>query len=129
MPPTVPVVEIAGRFEEMIDVLIRTPFGPRNVPSQRVSAWPDIIRSFWEAYGRDAAPAPRVRPTPAQQDRCDQAAAWLLWLDDEQRRLILLRAAKVRWRFIEAELGITRKYLHHRWFRALEQIAGRLGSE
>ena len=62
------------------------------------------------------------------QDRCDQAAGWLLWLDDEQRRLVLLRAAKVRWRFVEPEFGITRKHLHHRWFRALKRIADRLAA-
>lgn len=52
----------------------------------KTTAWPDLVRNFWESYGTEGAQerlklSVRPKPTPHQVDEMDRVAGWLatLW--------------------------------------------------
>lgn len=61
--------------------------------------WPEIIRSFWEAYGQSGAKA-TVQLTSSQISEYNQAILWLQWLTKEQQQLVWARANGFSWRKI-----------------------------
>ncbi len=117
--------EIEDRFEEAAQTLRRLP--DKNRPGGYGSAWPQIIRDTREAYGYDSASMPRLAPGPAQISRMEECFQWLMWLDDEDdRRIVWLRAERIRWRPICYRVGLSRAAAWRRWAAALILISKRL---
>jgi hypothetical protein len=107
---------VAERLEEAADVLARLP--EERVPGL-YDLWPKMIGPI-SARPRPAAPAPEAI------DRTDEALAWLMWLDPEERQLVWLRAEGLPWKWITRQLGIGRTTGWQRWTTALLKIVVRL---
>jgi len=71
----------------------------------------------------------RVSPSAAAITRLEQTTDWILWIDEDERRLVWLRAARVRWKLICMEIGCDRTTAWRRWQVALTKIASRLNAE
>ena len=118
---------VEDRLEEAADTLRRLPDGQK--PQTHMSAWPAVLRDFWEVYGQER---PRLRlppPHPAAIDRLDQTLAWLAWLETDEVRLVWLRAERVRWKAICWRFGVSRTTAWRNWVAALVKIAARLNAE
>lgn len=111
---------VEARIEEAADTL-------RRLPEQRLqtcrSTWPPIIRDFWEVYGAEPARL-RLGPPPAAAiDRMDAALEWLRWLEQDDARIVWLRACGVRWKVIAWRMGVCRNKAWRTWVAALMAIA------
>ena len=114
---------VADALEEAAQTLRRLP--PVRVRGY-VSAWPPVIREFWEAFGWHE---PQVRlgpPAPDAIDRMDEVLRWLLILEPDEVRLVWLRAQGVRWKVIAHRYRIDRSTAWRHWSYALIKIAGQL---
>jgi len=116
---------VAGRLAEAADTL-------RRLPAVKVqgyfSAWPPIVRDFWEAFGWNDAEVRLGPPTPKAIDRMDETIEWFKWLEPDETKLIWLRAEGVRWKLICARFRIGRTTAWYRWSGALAKIAARLNA-
>ena len=115
---------VADHFEEAIRTLRKLP--PVKVPGY-FTTWPQIVRTRQEVAAMEAIPM-RVSPSAAAITRLEQTTDWILWIDEDERRLVWLRAARVRWKLICMELGCDRTTAWRRWQVALTKIASRLNA-
>jgi Domain of unknown function (DUF6362) len=109
---------VAARLAEAADVLAR-------LPEDRVRGFYDLWASIVGAPCRASSPAAAM---PDAIDRMDEALGWLCWLDDEERRLVWLRAEGLPWKRITQRLGIGRTTAWQRWTTALLKISVRLNA-
>ncbi len=119
------VTDIADRFEEAVYTL-------KRMPSVRVqgyfNAWPEIVRTVMEQLQADKLPL-RLGPPPADAiSRMEETINWVFWLDEDERRLVWLKAYKVQNRQICARLGCGRTKVWQMWCAALLKIATRLNA-
>ncbi len=117
---------VAVYLEEAADTLRRLP--PVKVRGY-VSAWPPVLRDFWEAYGREEV---QVRPGPPSAkaiDQMDRTLLWLRWLDRDESRLVWRRACRRPWKAITYEFGCDRTTAWRRWTYAMITIATRLNAQ
>jgi len=107
--------------------------GPQAVRS----CMPEPVRTAVEAYGYDgvARASVRVRPDAAAITRMDRVLGWLLWINDEDDRLIVAGTALgLSLRAVAYALaGAGRRYCSHETCRkrekaVLDAIAERLNS-
>jgi hypothetical protein len=91
--------EVKGRLAEAAQVLRGLSLGNRDFPVRLAASWPDVVRQGIGAYGYVASS--RRPPPPAAISRADEAILWLIWLDDEARRIVWARASKIPWRRLE----------------------------
>lgn len=117
---------VAERLEEAAETL-------RRLPAAKVqgyfSAWPPVVRDFWEAFGWETAQVRLGPPTPGAIDRMDEALAWLRWLEPDTARILWLRACGVRWKLITWRMGIGRTKAWQIWIGGLATIAVRLDTD
>ncbi len=59
----------------------------------------------------------------------EQTFDWVLWIGEDERRLIWWRAARRPWKEISGELGVDRTTAWRRWQMALAKIADRLNHQ
>ena len=120
------VTDVADRFEEAAYTLKRLP--PVRVQGY-VNAWPEVVRTVMEQLQADRLP---VRPGPPQPDaisRMEETLHWIFWLDNEdERRLIWLRAERVKWKRICWQFGCGRTKAWQMWTYALLKIVTRLNA-
>lgn len=111
--------QIAQRFEEAA-------FTAHDLPPVRVqgyfNTWPSIVRKSWEAYA-DEERAIRVTPSPDAVDRMLETMRWVLWLEEEQRHLVWMRAERHDWKTISRRFGCDRTTAWRRWQKALQRVA------
>jgi hypothetical protein len=119
-------VELADRFEEMVDVLNRM---PSVVRKQKMIHWPDYPNDPNQAYGYNDYTISRPKPSGEQIDRCDQALLWLLYLDKPQKELIWARASKFSWRKIAMYLGCNKDTAKLKWTVILMELIEKLKNE
>ncbi len=127
MKPTVrdyEITEIASRFEQAVYTLRRLP----PVKARGFfSTWPAIVRTAEEILHGEPDQYRMGPPTPEAITRMDETFNWIFLLDnEEERRLVWLRGAKVPWRAICTEMGCCRTTAYHIWRIALVKIAFRL---
>ena len=67
--------------------LPRCAVGPRTPRS----GWPQVVRSYWECYGREAARSPRLAATARQIDWLDTLLAAIWRLRTADRAVLLMR--------------------------------------
>ncbi len=117
---------VAARLEEAAEVMKRLPM---SSPRQCQSSWPPIVQQFWEAYGWNDAEVRLGPPLPDAISRMDEALQWLRWLDQEETKLVWLRAERVQWKVLMRRFGGCRTTIWSRWTSALLQISTRLKSQ
>ncbi len=121
------VTDVTDRFEEAAYTLRRMP--PVRVQGY-VSTWPDIVRTAMEQLQQDRLP---MRLGPPQADaisRMEETIQWIFWLEDEdERRLIWLRAERVVWKRICWRIGCGRTKAWQMWTIALLRIVTRLNAK
>ncbi|MEE8124139.1 MAG: DUF6362 family protein [Alphaproteobacteria bacterium] len=93
--------EVRMRLEEAAETLKALRLSLRDVPSRRVTRWPDVVNDAVEAYGYGQAHVRPAAPSPAKISRADEAVQWLFWLSDEQRKIVWARACRITWRRLE----------------------------
>ncbi len=114
---------VAAYLEEAADTL-------KRLPEKRIqgyfSAWPPIVRDFWEAYGWDEAEARPGPPSARAIDRMDKTLDWLRWLERDEAKLVWERAGGRPWKYIAHDFQIDRTTAWRRWTYALITIATKL---
>ena len=116
--------DVADQFEEAVRTL-------RKLPAVKVrgffNTWPTICRSAREIAFMEPEPM-RIRPSTAAVTSLEQTSDWVLWIEEEERKLVWARAARVPWKQISGELGCDRTTAWRRWQIALTKIAARLNA-
>ena len=102
----------------------------RRLPNVKVqgyfSTWPTIIREPLEILQMEPEPL-RITPSMADITEMEEVLfVWLKWLEPEERRLVWLRAERVRWKLICARMGVGRTKAWEMYRRALARIAARV---
>ncbi len=102
----------------------------RRLPNVKVqgyfSTWPTIIREPLEILQMEPEPM-RLQPSTADITEMEEVLfVWLKWLEPEERRLVWLRAERVRWKLICGRFGIGRTKAWEMYRRALVSIAAKL---
>ncbi|MBF0171470.1 MAG: hypothetical protein HQK87_10370 [Nitrospinae bacterium] len=116
---------VADRLEEAASTLRRLPVAGLK-PREYGNSWPTVIHDAMEAYGWNEAVAPLGPPSAEAITRMDEAMEWLRWLDQEQVRLVWLRATRIPWKLIEVRFACDRSTAWRKWTVALNRIASRL---
>lgn len=102
----------------------------RRLPNIKVqgyfSTWPTIIREPLEILQMEPEPL-RITPSMADITEMEEVLfVWLKWLEPEERRLVWLRAERVRWKLICGRFGVGRTKAWEMYRRALASIAAKL---
>ena len=119
---------VIDRLAEAAATLRALP-GATGRPSQRMTAWPEIVRATWEAFGlaRDTGyrsyRAPPAVPAAAAIDRADEAFAWLVALDRRAAAIVWLRACGFTWIKIAERCQMTERWARHLYLDAIGEIA------
>lgn len=116
---------VAERFLEAVQTARRLP--PVGVQGY-VNLWPAIVRQAWERYAAEETHR-HFPPSPLAITRMEESMRWVVWLAEEDRHLVWMRAEKQPWRNICARMGCDRTTAWRRWTRALESIVTRLNEE
>lgn len=116
---------VADRLEEAASTLKRL---PREGIQGYANAWPDVVYNAWELMRQEKGTL-KLGPPPADQiSRMEETIDWLFWLEDEERKLVWLRAEKVRWKVIAWKWGLDRGTVWRRWLMAVTKISVRLNT-
>ena len=120
------IEEVAARFEEAA-------YTGRRLPPVRVrgyfNTWPVIVRKEWETFAADEYVYRPLPPTPDAVDRMLEVMRWVLWLEEEQRHLVWMRAKRYGWREIGIRFACDRSTAWRRWQMALAKVALHLNLE
>ena len=95
------VERVAERFREAAETARRLP--PVRVQGY-FNTWPAILREPWESYAAEDG-LYRLPPDAATIERMEETMRWVLWLTEEQRHLVWLRAEERGCRTISRRLG------------------------
>ena len=118
------IAEISGRFQEAVRTLHRL---PRVSVKSYFNAWPQIIRTPNEILAAEVLPTRLGPPSTEKITRMEETIQWIFLLDDEdERRIVWLRAENVPWRKICERIGCGRTKAWQLWHTALLKIATRL---
>ncbi len=121
------VTDVAARFEEAAYTVRRLP--PVRVQGY-VSTWPPIVHTVMEQLQSDRKPLRLGPPAADAISRMEETIQWIFFLEDEdERRLIWLRAACVPWKLICRRMGCGRTKAWQLWTVALLKIVLRLNSK
>lgn len=116
-----------SEVEERLRSAVRT---LRRLPNVKVqgyfSTWPTIIREPLEILQMEPEPL-RITPSMADITEMEEVLfVWLKWIEPEERRLVWLRAERVRWKLICGRFGVGRTKAWEMYRRALASIATKL---
>lgn len=118
---------VAERFREAAETARRLP--PVRVQGY-FNVWPEIVREAWEAYGAEAGWSYRPPPPgPEAIERMLETMRWVLWLSEEERHLVWMRAERRPWKEICRRLCCDRITAWRRWQKALQVVADGLNGE
>ena len=110
--------KVADHFEEAVSTI-------RKLPAVKVqnyfNSWPDIKHTPNELSLMEVFPT-RLKATPDAISRLEETFEWMQWLTINERKLIWRRAAKVPWKIIYCELGISKSTARRKWTEALSKI-------
>ena len=120
------VTDIADRFEEAVKTLRRM---PPVIIKGYFNTWPPIVRTIVEQMQAEQEPLRRGPPSPEAISRMEETIQWIFLLEDEdERRLIWLRAERVHWKQICWRIGCGRTKAWQMWVMALLKIVTRLNA-
>jgi len=120
-------VSVARLTEEQIaERLIEAARTAHRLPPVKVqgyfNAWPAIKRMPWENLGAEPEPI-RIPPSPEAIERMLEVMHWMVWLEEEQRHLLWMRAERHPWRKICARMGCDRTTAWRRWKMVIASLA------
>ncbi|MBF0602158.1 MAG: hypothetical protein HQL07_00525 [Nitrospirae bacterium] len=118
---------VADRMEEAASTLRRLPMAGVK-PREYGNSWPSVIHDAKEAYGWNDAVVRIGQPSAEAITRMDEVMEWLRWLNQEQVKLVWLRATRIPWKLIEVRFAYDRSTAWRKWNIALNCIASRLKS-
>jgi Domain of unknown function (DUF6362) len=105
----------------------------RRLPPVRaqgfVTAWPPIVRNYWEAIGWDETEVRLGPPSAKAIDQMDRTLLWLRWLERDDQRIVWDRANHRVWKAIAHERHIDRSTAWRRWTYAMVTVAVRLNAQ
>lgn len=116
--------DVADQFEEAFRTLRKLP--PVTVQGY-FTTWPAIVRTSREIAAMEPQPM-RVWPSAAAITRLEQTFDWVLWIEEDERKLVWARAARRPWKQISVEHACDRTTAWRRWQLALTKIATRLNA-
>lgn len=119
------VTDIADRFEEAAQTLRRLP--PVKIQGYQ-NAWPEVVLTTMELLQSDKLPMRLGPPAADAISRMEETFDWIFWLEEDERRLIWLRAERVVWKKICWRFGCGRTKAWQMWCVALLKIATRLNA-
>ena len=120
------VTDVADRFEEAASTL-------RRLPAVHVQGYfnlmPEVIRTSVEIMQMEPEERRVGPPTAEAISRMEEVLDWIFYLEDEEeRRLVWLRAERVYWKQICWRLGCGRTKAWQMWTYALLKITTRLNT-
>lgn len=114
--------EVAERFREAAETA-------HCLPAVRVQGyfnlWPAFRRESWEGFA-DTERLLHLPPLPDAIDRMEETMRWVLWLEENERHLVWMRAEEWSWKDIARRFGCERTTAWRRWQRALVKVAEQL---
>ena len=116
--------DVADHFEEAFRTLRKL---PRAKVQGYFTTWPAIVRTSREIAAMEPQPM-RVWPSAAAITRLEQTFDWVLWIEEDERKLVWARAARRPWKQISVEHACDRTTAWRRWQLALTKIATRLNA-
>lgn len=120
------IEDVAARFAEAANT-------GRRLPPVRVqgyfTTWPAILRREWETLSADEKSHHHQPPSPASIDQMLETMRWTLWLEEEQRHLVWMRAKQCEWKDICRRFGCDRTTAWRRWHKALLIVAVSLNAK
>ncbi|MCH2548250.1 MAG: DUF6362 family protein [Alphaproteobacteria bacterium] len=120
------VTDVADRFEEAVKTLKRLP--PVKVQGY-FNTYPEVIRTSIEIMQSEKLPMRLGPPSAEAISRMEETLNWIFWLDDEDEcRLVWLKAERVRNKQICYRLGCGRTKVWQMWTFALLKIVTRLNA-
>ncbi|MCH8092939.1 MAG: hypothetical protein IIC57_11415, partial [Proteobacteria bacterium] len=120
--------EVRFRLEEAAETLKAQSLSIRDMPSGRVTAWPDVVHDAIVAYGYAPVRMRPAAPTPAKISRADEAVQWLFWLSDRERKIVWARACRISWRRLAAIDGRSHPTLRKIFAGGLDAILRNLNA-
>ena len=121
------VTDVADRFEEAVQTLHRL---PRVGVQGYFNAMPEVIRTAAETLQEEKLPMRLGPPSAEAISKMEEVLEWIWWLDDEdERRLVWLRAERVVWKRICWRLGCGRTKAWQMWTYSLLKIVTRLNTK
>lgn len=121
------VTDVADRFEEAAQTLHRL---PRVGVQGYFNAMPEVIRTAAETLQEEKLPMRLGPPSAEAISKMEEVLEWIWWLDDEdERRLVWLRAERVVWKRICWRLGCGRTKAWQMWTYSLLKIVTRLNTK
>ncbi len=116
--------DVANQFEEAIYTLKRM---PKAVNLGCRSNWPPMVMTMLEQLQQDKKPMRLGPPLPEAITRMEQTLTWVSWIENEdERKLIWLRATRTPWKMICARFGVSKTTAWNCWCDILEEIATHL---
>ena len=119
------IEDVAARFDEAVSTARRLP--PVRVQGY-FNCWPANKYMSWENIGAEM-PVCRFPPDPSAIERMLEVMRWVLWLEEEQRHLVWMRAKRYGWREIGIRFACDRSTAWRRWQMALAKVALHLNLE
>ena len=120
------VTDVADRFEQAAQTLHRL---PRVGVQGYFNAMPEVIRTAAEILQEEKLPMRLGPPSAEAISKMEEVLEWVWWLDDEdERRLVWLRAERVVWKRICWRLGCGRTKAWQMWTYSLLKIVTRLNT-
>ena len=117
---------VVDRFEEALQTLKRWHV-PCTKPKGYFNAWPEIVYTVWEIEMQDKLPFRLGPPAADAIDRMQETFSWLWHLERaDERKLIVMKAQKMRWKSILAVLGCGRTHGWEIYKNALKKIVTKL---
>ena len=123
--PTTPREKyIEERLQEAARTLRRLP--DTHKPQGYFNLWPPLMREPLELLQMEKPPI-KLMPLGDQIDRMEEVLfVWLPPLTPEERKLLWLRAERVRWKVICARFGVGRTKAWEMYKGTLAKLAARL---
>lgn len=113
---------VAARFEEAVQTLKKLP--PVKIQGY-ISKWPPIKYTPNEMIFQEKQPL-RLRAAPDAISRMDETCSWMFYVNEEERKLLWMRATKTRWKSICYEIGCDRTTAWRKWVVAISKIVNKL---
>jgi hypothetical protein len=95
---------------------------PPAFARQRMTAWPDIVQSFFDAYGYTPTSI-RIVPTATQISRLDRVIEWIAPLPRDYAAVLWARAEGASFRKIGRRLGCSEGKCRYIFRLAVASIA------
>ncbi|MDE2099116.1 MAG: hypothetical protein KGL39_17815 [Patescibacteria group bacterium] len=120
---SLPIDQIADRLEEAAHTLKRMP----AVSVQGyISSWPVTVNDYHESYGYNSATVHLGPPSARHISEMDEVFAWIAPLPLDDKKLLWMRALRVRWKKIARLRRCSVRTAQNHWQLALLKIVYRL---